>query len=110
MRGLQGATNSIPKPGDYPLGSLESRAAARALLEGNQKRVRLIFYVIDKPLNLETSSCVRLFWPDGTLFEEVMLDGSSSNLTDEELDTFVATFPIEPARNSGYGQHYGSVE
>ena len=30
---IQTATGSGPKPGDYPPGSLESRAAARALLE-----------------------------------------------------------------------------
>ena len=32
-RGLA-ATCSGPKPGDFPLGSLESRAAARAMLDG----------------------------------------------------------------------------
>jgi hypothetical protein len=40
----QGATDSLPKPGDFPLGSPESRAAARALL---QRRTALSPYEAD---------------------------------------------------------------
>jgi hypothetical protein len=33
------ATNPAPKPGDYPVGSVESRAAARAMIKGKRKVV-----------------------------------------------------------------------
>ena len=41
----ESATLSTPKPGDYSLGSLESRAAARALVEDRAKRVTWIQYI-----------------------------------------------------------------
>lgn len=31
------ATESAPRPGDYPIGSLQSRAAARALMQKKEK-------------------------------------------------------------------------
>ena len=34
------ATQSVPEPGDYPLGSLASRAAARAVIE--ERKVRAV--------------------------------------------------------------------
>jgi len=34
------ATQSVPEPGDYPLGSLESRAAARAVIE--ERKIRAV--------------------------------------------------------------------
>jgi hypothetical protein len=37
------ATNSGPKPGDFPLGSLESRAAARAVAEDKDEGIVLTF-------------------------------------------------------------------
>ena len=33
------ATDSGPKPGDFPVGSLESRAAARSLLERHEEEI-----------------------------------------------------------------------
>jgi len=47
------ATDSLPNngPGDFPIGSLESRAAARALLEGNtRQRLEFIHYVPIRPI------------------------------------------------------------
>lgn len=43
-RWRQSATDSYPQPGDFPLGSPESRAAARAML---QRRTRLSLYDVD---------------------------------------------------------------
>jgi hypothetical protein len=37
------ATNLGPKPGDFPLGSLESRAAARAVAEDKDEGIVLTF-------------------------------------------------------------------
>jgi hypothetical protein len=34
-------TNPGPRPGDFPIGSLESRAAARALVESKSKKEAL---------------------------------------------------------------------
>jgi hypothetical protein len=80
-------------PADFPVGSLQSRAAARALLLQGQKRYELIFYT-DKPLKLETSTCERRIWPDGTLFALVMLDGRDTDLTDAQLEAFIQQHPI----------------
>jgi len=84
------------RPEDAPLGSLESRAAARAWLLQNRKRYQMIFagYEDGSPLNLENSTCDRQIWPDGSLFEIVMLDGPIEELTEEELEAFIARYPI----------------
>ncbi len=69
------------RPEDAPLGSLESRAAARAWLLENRKHFQMIFGSSDEnptPLNLESSTCERQIWPDGSLFELIMLDGRLS--------------------------------
>src|SRR5215472_15475729 len=71
----EGGTKSGPKPGDFPVGSVESRAAARARLEGGQQpRLRVTLIRIGKTLQLGTSTCARSFWPDGTVFELVCVD------------------------------------
>ena len=46
----------------------------------------------------ENETCSRTLWPDGILFELVWLDISKEGrgtLTGEELDRFVASFPIK---------------
>ena len=85
------------RPEDAPLGSLESRAAARAWLLQNRKRYQMIFagYEDGSPLNLENSTCDRQIWPDGSLFELVMLDGPVEQLTEEELEAFIDRYPIK---------------
>jgi len=84
------------RPEDAPLGSLESRAAARAWLLQNQKRHQVIFCDYDEvPLNLENSTCDRQIWPDGSLFELIMLDGRLEDLTEEQLQAFIDRHPIK---------------
>jgi hypothetical protein len=94
----EAATDSTPKPADYELGSLESRAAARALLDARRKpkqRIRLIFCCPDMPLNLQQeSTCSRHMWPGGILFEMLFLNGSDADLTDEQLEAFIQGFSI----------------
>jgi hypothetical protein len=85
------------RPEDAPLGSLESRAAARAWLLENRKRYQMIFACNDAnptPLNLENSTCDRRIWPDGSLFELVMLEGRIEDLTEEQLQAFIDRHPI----------------
>jgi hypothetical protein len=86
------------RPEDAPLGSLESRAAARAWLLQNQKRFQIIFDCNDEtptPLNLENSTCDRQIWPDGSLFELIMLDGRLEDLTEAQLQDFIDRHPIK---------------
>ena len=82
------------RPADFPVGSLQSRAAARALLLQQQKRITLIFCVEGEPLNLERSTCERRIWPNGTLFDLVMLDGDDTDLTDAQLEAFIQKHPV----------------
>jgi hypothetical protein len=49
---------------------------------------------IPPPLNLENSSCERQIWPDGSLFELIMLDGRLEDLTEEQLEAFIDRHPI----------------
>jgi hypothetical protein len=86
-----------PRPEDAPIGSLESRAAARAWLLQNRKRYQMIFGCNDPnptPLDLENSTCDRQIWPDGSLFELVMLEGRIEDLTEEQLQAFIDRHPI----------------
>jgi hypothetical protein len=87
-------TRSSLKPGDYELGSLQSRAAARAFLDATLRRNLMIFSCEEEPLNLESSTCHRMLWPDGSLVEMVLLDGRASDLTDEQLEEFIHRFPM----------------
>jgi hypothetical protein len=79
---------------DFPVGSLQSRASARALLLQQQKRFQLIFYVEGEPLNLERSTCERRIWPDGTLFDLVMFHGDDTDLAEGQREAFIQQHPI----------------
>jgi hypothetical protein len=46
------------------------------------------------PANLANSTCTRRL-SNGVLMEVVQLDGSREGVTDEELDRFVQSFPIQ---------------
>jgi|ERR1019366_7707532 hypothetical protein len=82
------------RPADFPIGSLQSRAAARALLLQHQKRAKLILSIEGKPLSLETSTCTRQIGLDGSLVEFVMLDGDDTDLTDAQLEAFIQQHPV----------------
>ena len=52
LRSSLSATNGRPKPGAYPVGSLESRVAARALLNNrldSSKRLDFVVSVVGEP-------------------------------------------------------------
>ena len=42
-------SDGLPRPDEFPLGSMESRAAARAMLEAQESGVRRLQIVIDAP-------------------------------------------------------------
>jgi hypothetical protein len=44
---------------------------------------------------LANSTCKRTLGANGSLTEIVELDGSGEHLTDEDLEKFIASFPIE---------------
>jgi hypothetical protein len=50
---------------------------------------------MDRDLALETSTCHRTLTASGCLIEVVRLDGRRGGLTDEELEKFVKSFPIQ---------------
>jgi hypothetical protein len=51
-----------------------------------------------EPASLATSTCTRHVRAD-VLTEVVELDGARGSISDEELERFVASFPIEAAQN-----------
>ena len=58
---------------------------------------RWIVHIVGRPLNLATSTCTRKMGRDGRLTEVVLFSGSSSELSEAELQRFVALFPITNA-------------
>ena len=55
----------------------------------------------DREPSFEKATCNRSLCPDGTLWEVVRLDKMSEGgeqPTDQELNTWIAGFPIEPLR------------
>ena len=55
---------------------------------------RLIIRPVFGPTNLENSTCKRTLAPDGSLMEIVRLDGDGADLSDDELERFIASAPI----------------
>jgi hypothetical protein len=79
------------------VGRLEDRFAINS---SGKPRVgfRLIISLPWKgPLNLATSTCQRTLNPEGAITEIVDLDGDGGRLSEEELERFIAGFPIENA-------------
>ena len=58
-------------------------------------RLRLVVSGLDRALRLETSTCTRTLTASGCLTEVVKLDGSREGLTDEDLEKFFKSFPVE---------------
>jgi len=83
------------RPGDFPVGSVESRAAARAAMPALVAHT-VICDCPDLPLHLESSTCERFWWPNGTICEMVYLDGRASDISEEELYKWVEGHPILP--------------
>jgi hypothetical protein len=73
------------------------RAAAveRDYVQNPRDHFRMVVSRMDRPLNLETSRCARTLSADGTLTELVRLDGIRGDLSNEELERFVARFPVQ---------------
>jgi hypothetical protein len=85
------ATGAGLKPGEYPLGSAQSRAAARTLLERRRvgrRRIEIISS-IPRPGGAEGEICIgdRIERPDGTLFR---ISSIPPGMTIEEAERIVS--------------------
>ena len=75
------------------LQNLERQQNAIAL-----KPLRFVVSCIGKPLDLSKATCRRTRLPNGQLMELVHLKGNRSGLSEEDLERFIQSFPIEPSR------------
>jgi hypothetical protein len=96
-------------PWNFTVGSLESRAAARARLarmESSRPTARLVVSVIGKPTDLSNCKFSRQLWPDGTVFEMAELDGADNGVSDEQLDAIFCKLPVDGANYYADGSRY----
>ena len=61
-------------------------------------RLRVVVSRAGKPFDLATATCTRTLMTDGGLMEIVNVNGSGHDLSDEELERFIQSFPIEGPR------------
>ena len=62
-----------------------------------RKRLSIVVSRVDRTPSLEGATCTRTLCPDGTLMQVIHLDQSRpgrEELTDEELERWIETFPI----------------
>jgi hypothetical protein len=100
--------NDIPRPGDFELGSVESRAAARALLEeensdDQRNRFRILVETMGRPATLQMPTCLR-YWiaterktTKRVVMELIKVDGIYSA---EELEQWIRRIPIDGKTHS----------
>jgi hypothetical protein len=50
------------------------------------------------PLDLAKATCTRTRWPNGHVMEIVNLHGTDEGLSQEDLESFIQSFPIERSR------------
>ena len=65
--------------------------------QASEERCRVIIRGVAHTANLANSTCTRKRYADGQLTEIVDLDGSLDDLGENELEEFIASFPIEEA-------------
>ena len=68
-------------------------------LERHQRRIftqplRIVVSQVG-PLDLSKATCTRTIWPNGHLMEIVNLHGTDVDLSKEDLEKFVQSFPVE---------------
>jgi hypothetical protein len=60
-----------------------------------RQRMRLVILTVGRTRDLARCTCRRTLAPNGLLTEFVDLDGASPEWSDEDIDRFVARFPIQ---------------
>jgi hypothetical protein len=103
------------RPGDFPLGSVESRAAARGLLHEHlsadqENSMRVVTENIGKSVTLETSTCIRYPCADiqnpgrSSIVEIVDLDGSHlTEAQSRKIERWIRKVPIDGKKHSFAG-------
>jgi hypothetical protein len=76
------------------MGRLDKLESVLMPAKGPRRRVRVVMSAVCGTLNLATSTCTRRL-SKGTLTELVNLDGDRSELSNEQLERFIESFPIE---------------
>jgi len=67
----------------------------RDFVRNRRGRLRIVVCRTDRALSLETARCQRTLTASGSLTEVVRLDGTRGALSDEDLEKFVQSFPVE---------------
>jgi hypothetical protein len=67
----------------------------REVLNGPRQRLRIVVSRMDREASLETSTCRRTLTATGSITEVVRLNGNRSCLTDQQLERFINSFPVE---------------
>ena len=63
-----------------------------------RRHLRMVIKMAGARPSLEDATCKRTLWTDGTLFEMVQFNKHNEEpdeLTDEELDRWVESFPVQ---------------
>ena len=68
-----------------------------AVPTGPRERWRVVLSAVHRAANLANSRCTRTLNSFGLLTEIVELDGRRDSVTDEELERFIESFPVEQA-------------
>lgn len=75
-----------------------STTLLKTMIDANTRRLRMTISMAGAEPSLEDATCRRTLWSDGTLFEMVEFhthNAGPDELTDEELDTWVESFPVD---------------
>jgi hypothetical protein len=84
------------------VGRLEDRYAINSSGKLRTGVRAIISFPWKGPLSLATSTCRRTLNPGGAVTEIVELDGRDEDIDDEELEKFIASFPIHsPSERPG---------
>jgi hypothetical protein len=81
-------------------GRLDKLEKTLAPAKGRQPGMRVLVSGMCKPANLANSGCTRTL-RNGVLTEIVDLDGSCDELSDEQLESFIESFPIREEGAAG---------
>jgi hypothetical protein len=61
----------------------------------SREPLRFVVSRAGKPLDLSKATCTRTIMPDGRLMEYVDLNGGDYGLSEEDLEEFIQSHPIE---------------
>jgi hypothetical protein len=83
------------------VGKLEERYSVNASGKPRVVVRAIISFPWKGPLNWSASTCQRRLNPGGAVTEIVRLEGDADRISKEELEKFIAGFPIDPLPYAG---------